>query len=159
MSGHWFLNGRRADEASAIRADSVDPSPDFINPEFAQRLQKMGIVQPNPTYSPSSIASPFPDASSIKPSASGPQFPSASNNTTLGVLEARRRLEAQAKLELENMGKSTDKGREFLDVATIKQILILRQRGESASDIEARLRLKPGIVARLGPKEIVSPVS
>ncbi len=119
----------------------------------------MGIAQPNPTYSPSSIASHFPDASGIKQSFSAPQFPSSSSNATLGVLEARRRLEAQAKGELDNMGKSTDKGRELLDIGTIKQILVLRQGGASAADIEARLRLKPGVVARLGPPGVVSPAS
>jgi hypothetical protein len=138
----------------------VDPDlPEFITPDFADRLRKMGIAQPNPTFSPSSIASPFPDASGIKQSFSTPQFPSSSSNATLGVLEVRRRLEAQAKRELENMGKSTDKGREFLDIGTVKQILVLRQGGASSTDIEARLRLKPGVVARLGPKGMVTPAS
>ncbi|KAL2023601.1 hypothetical protein VTK56DRAFT_1758 [Thermocarpiscus australiensis] len=144
----------------AVRADSADPDrAEFPSPDFADRLRKMGIVQPNPTYSPSSRASPFPDPSGIRQSLSSPQFPSASNNETLGVLEARRRLEAQAKHELDNMGKSTDKGRELLDISVVKQVLVLRQRGESASEIEARLRLKPGTVAKLGPEGIVSPVS
>ncbi|GAB1310227.1 hypothetical protein MFIFM68171_00437 [Madurella fahalii] len=144
----------------AIRADSMDPDrPEYISADFADRLRKMGIVQPNPTFSPSSIASPFPDASGIKQTLSASRFPSASINATLGVLEARRRLEAQAKNEIDNMGKSTDQGREFLDIATVKQILVLRQRGESASDIEARLRLRPGIAARLGPEGIVSPAA
>ena len=145
----------------AIRADSVDPNrPEFLTPDFADRLQKMGIVQPNPTYSPSSIASPFSgDASGIAQTLSKPQFPSARHNPTLGVLEARRRIEEQAKEELENLGKSTDKGKQFLDVTTVKQILVLRDRGVSASDIEARLRLRPGVVAGLGPKGIVSAAS
>jgi hypothetical protein len=147
------------DEKTAIRADSVDPDrPEFISPDFANRLQQMGIVQPNPTYSPSSTAYPsFPDASGIKQSLATPQFPSSSNNATLGVLEARRQLEARAKYELDNTGKSTDKGREFLDIGTVKQILVLRESGTSATDIETRLRLKPGLVARLGPRGIVAP--
>jgi hypothetical protein len=139
----------------------MDPDrPEIISPDFASRLQKMGVVQPNPTYSPSSIASSsFPDASGIKQSLSTPQFPSSSNNATLGVLEARRQLEARAKYELDNMGKSTDKGREFLDIGTIKQILVLRKSGTSATDIETRLKLKPGLVARLGPQGIVAPTA
>lgn len=140
----------------AIRADSMDPDRPEFSADFADRLRKMGIVQPNPTFSPSSIASPSPGASGMQQPLSGPRFPSASNNATLGVLEARRRLEEQARNELDNRGKSTDRGREFLDIATVKQILMLRQRGESASDIEARLNLRPGIVARLGPEGIVS---
>ncbi|KAK3310270.1 uncharacterized protein B0T15DRAFT_31584 [Chaetomium strumarium] len=143
-----------------IRADSMDPDrPDFIGPEYADRLRQMGIAQPNPIFSPSSIASPFQDVSGIKQSLSTPRFPSSANNATLGVLETRRRLEAQAKDELENMGKSTDQGRAFLDIGTVKQILVLRQRGESAAEIESRLRLKPGIVARLGPQGMVAPAS
>jgi hypothetical protein len=143
----------------AIRADSIDPNRPEFSADFASRLQKMGIVQPNPTYSPSSIASPFTDASGIKQSVSTPQFPSSSSNATLGVLEVRRQLEARARDELDNMGKSTDKGREFLDIATVKQILVLRQGGASASDIETRLRLKAGVVARLGPQGVVAPAS
>jgi hypothetical protein len=119
----------------------------------------MGIAQPNPIFSPSSIASPFPDVSRMKQSLSTPRFPSSANNTTLGVLESRRRIEAQAKSELASTGKSTDQGREFLDIGTVKQILVMRQRGESAANIESRLRLKPGIVARLGPQGMVAPAS
>lgn len=143
---------------TAIRIDSVDPDrPEFISPDFADRLRQMGIVQPNPTFSPSSIATPVSDASGINQSISTPRYPSARSNTTLGVLEVRRRLEARAKHELENMGKSTDKGKEFLDIGTVKQILVLRQRGESALAIEARLGLRPGVVARLGPEGVFSP--
>lgn len=57
------------------------------------------------------------------------------------------------------MGKSTDRGKEFLDIGTVKQILVLRQGGISATDIEARLRLKAGVVARLGPQGMVAPAS
>ncbi|KAL2145289.1 hypothetical protein VTI28DRAFT_7506 [Corynascus sepedonium] len=141
----------------AIRADSTNPNSSEFSPDFVARLQKMGIVQPNPTYSPSSIASPFPDASGINQSVSAPRFPSSSSNRTLGVLEVRRQLEARAKEELENMGKSTDKGREFLDIGTVRQILVLRQGGVSPADIESRLRLKPGVVAKLGPQGVVAP--
>jgi hypothetical protein len=138
----------------------MDPEQsEFISPDFADRLRKMGVVQPNPTFSPSSIASPVPDASGVKQSLPKSRFPSVPNNATLGVLEARHRLETQAKQELANTGKSTDKGREFLDIATVKQILVLRQSGRSSADIEQRLRLKPGTAARLGPEGIVSPAS
>src|SRR5690348_9750861 len=98
----------------------------------------MGVAQPNPTYSPSSIAQPLIDASGISQSMSGPLFPSSRNNATLGVLEARRQIERQAKEELENFGTSRDRGREFLDVNTIRRILVLRERGEPASRIESQ---------------------
>jgi hypothetical protein len=148
-----------ADKVAATRADSTGPDGAELRPDFAERLQKMGIVQPNPTFSPSSIASPYQDASGIHQSISTPRFPSSSSNATLGVLEIRRQIEARAKNELDNMGKSTDKGREFLDIGTVKQILVLRQGGAPAADIETRLGLKPGVVARLGPRGIVAPAS
>lgn len=116
----------------------------------------MGIVQPNPTFSPSSIASPFPNippASSV----SAPQFAPASQNTTLNVLEARRRLQVQANKEFEEMGRTGNRNKELLDIGTIKDILILRQQGTSVGEIESRLGLKHGVVARLGRLGIVSP--
>lgn len=137
----------------------MDPNRPEFSAEFADRLQKMGIVQPNPTYSPSSIASPFLNAPGNTPSASSPHYPSPSSNVTLGVLEARRRLEARAREELENMGKSSDKGREFVDIGTVKQMLVLRQSGAPATDIEKRLGLRPGLVAKLGPQGVVAPAS
>ncbi|KAK3329512.1 hypothetical protein B0H66DRAFT_526897 [Apodospora peruviana] len=145
----------------AIRADSVDPEQARPDPDFASRLHQMGIAQPNPTWSPSSIASPGRGAD-ITPNPrefSAPQFPPASQNITLGVLEARRQLEQRAQQEFENMGKSGYQGREFLDIATIRNILVLREGRESPAAIEARLRLKPGVVARLGPSGILSPAS
>ncbi|KAH6634198.1 hypothetical protein B0J18DRAFT_11395 [Chaetomium sp. MPI-SDFR-AT-0129] len=149
----------------AILADSIDPNRPEFSADFANRLQQMGIVQPNPTYSPSSIASPFPAAftrrqnQAQQTSPQTPQFPSPSSNTTLGALEVRRALEARAKQELERMGKPGDEGREFLDIGTVEQVILLRQNGTPAKDIEARLRLKPGLVARLGVQGVVTPAT
>lgn len=148
----------------AIRADSINPetSPEFMDAGFSARLKQMGVAQPNPTYSPSSTAKPFPfsgpSSHQFPPTPNYPNYPSAANNTTLGVLEARRRLEEQAELEFENIGKSTDKGREFLDVGTIRKILVLRQQGEDPSKIEGKLKLKSGVVKRLGRPGIVAAV-
>lgn len=77
----------------------------------------------------------------------------------MGVLEARRQLEERAKDELENLGRSTDKGREFVDVYTVKQILLMREKGEAAKAIEDRLRLRPGLVAKLGGKGMLGSTS
>lgn len=96
----------------------------------------------------------------MKPSDfAAPQFPAASNNATLGALEARRQLEQRAQQEFDMMGKPDYQGREFLDIMTIRNILVMRQRGESPSDIETRLRLKPGVVARLGRPGVVEPAT
>ena len=114
----------------------------------------MGVVQPNPTFSPSSTASTLPDVSQYAPLA--PNFPAAKHNHTLGTLEARRRLQDQAATEFNDMGKSAGGGREFLDVATIRDILTRRQRGDKAGDIESKLMLRAGVVGRLGPLGVVS---
>ncbi|KAK4647671.1 uncharacterized protein QC761_103440 [Podospora bellae-mahoneyi] len=137
------------------KQDSYSANPDktpsdYPSTAFASRLKQMGAVQPNPTYSPSSIASPLVDASGISQSISGPMFPSAKNNPTLGALENRRRLEEQAKREMEDWGKSTHQGKEFLDIGTIKKIFVLSEQGESDQAIEKQLGLKKGVVAKLG---------
>jgi len=132
-----------------------------VNPAFADRLKKMGVAQPNPIFSPSSTATPsFPDGFSPQRSSfSAPQFPPASTNVTLGALEARRQIQAKADKEFENLGRSGSQGREFLDVATLRNILVLRQHGVSTAEIESRLKLKQGVVARLGPSSVVSPAT
>jgi len=137
---------------TAIHADSVNPNAD-LTADFSNRLKQMGVAQPNPTFSPSSTAAPGPPTSRPVP---GPNYPSPSSNTTLSVLEARRVLEQQADQELGNMGRSTDKGREFLDVATIRDILVLRDQGVDPATIESRLHLRQGVVRRLGPPLLVS---
>jgi len=55
-----------------------------------------------------------------------------------------------AEAEIENIGQKGYAGREFLDIGTITSILVLRQRGQSAESIEKKLKLKNGVVDRLG---------
>ncbi|KAK0631730.1 hypothetical protein B0T14DRAFT_532356 [Immersiella caudata] len=142
-----------------IRADSSEPSSGFdsINPAFADRLKQMGVAQPKPIFSPSSTASGFPDALPTAESFSKPQFPAAAGNATLNVLDVRRRVQEQADRELDNLGRPGAQGREFLDIATVRKVLLMRQRGDSAAEIESKLKLKSGVVARLGPLSIVAP--
>ncbi|KAK2017235.1 hypothetical protein LZ32DRAFT_551730 [Colletotrichum eremochloae] len=136
-----------------IAADSVNP--DSVTAEFSSRLQQMGIVQPNPTFSPTSTAGPGPHADLIQNP--GPLFPSSSRNVTLGTLEARSRFQKQADEEFDSLGRSGSEGREFLDLKTIVQMHLMRDKGHSPAEIEARLNLKKGVVARLGRPGITSP--
>lgn len=151
------------DTATAIREDGFDPdmSPDnMIHPDLARRLQQIGVVQPNPTYSPSSTASPMtpPYHSLQQTHNSGPIFPSPSNNLVLSALEARERIQREADEEFDGMGLSSSQGRRFLHPAMIRDILIMRQRGASHAEIEHRFNLKSGVVSRLGPKDLYQPV-
>lgn len=136
----------------AIRADAMDP--DFAPGDFSRRLHQMGIVQPNPTFSPSSTASPnlSPESFSVPP---GPLFPPAKRNTTLSVLDARRRLERVADEDLENMGREAGR-RRMADMRTILDAVQLLNNGVPAADIEKRLRLAPGLLSKLGPPGVLT---
>lgn len=57
------------------------------------------------------------------------------------------------------MGRSGFQGREYLDALTIRQVLAMRDRqGLSAEEIERLLRLKSGVVGRLGGKGVVADI-
>ena len=160
---------------AAIHADGRDPDLDpnpLEDPAFSARLRQMGVATPNPTLSNSSTASPFPpppSSSSSSPSHASsshrqqqpqgydPRFPQPAGNATLGVLEARRRLQERAEAELEDPAVGA-RGRQFVDAGTLHHVLALRARGAAARDIEARFRLRPGVVARLGREGVVAPL-
>ncbi|CAK7198681.1 hypothetical protein SEUCBS139899_001345 [Sporothrix eucalyptigena] len=167
-------------------APEPGPEPDPVvgdakDNDFADRLRQMGIVQPNPTFSPSSTAGPVQLPTSGARPTGGAEVrghdadilrqieqhrqqyarpnPSSSSgaraarpNTTLSVLEARRRIQDQAAADSEDFGRN---GREFLSALTLRDALVLRDRGAEPAAIESRLRLKPGVVARLGRPGIV----
>ena len=148
----------------------------MVDNDFADRLRQMGIVQPNPTFSPSSTAGPVQlppsgsrpsggtevrghDADILRQienhrrqyapggSASSATASAARPNTTLTVLEARRRIQDQAAADSEAFAQN---GREFLSAITLRDALVLRSRGIEPAAIEKRLRLKPGVIVRLG---------
>ena len=131
-----------------------------MNAAFSRRLRQMGVAQPNPTFSPSSTAAPGPRSPPPQQQREvpGPSYPAPASNATLSVLAARRTLQDRADEEFDHMGRSTDRGREFLDVATIRDILVMRARGADPATIEARLNLRAGVVKRLGPPGLVSVV-
>ncbi|KAI1392766.1 uncharacterized protein F4822DRAFT_140094 [Hypoxylon trugodes] len=138
-----------------IKADGADPDPNPVtNAAFSQRLKQMGVATPNPTLSNSSTATPYPEFTGPGPH-SGPNFPAAAQNPTLSALDARQRLQDRADIEFENIGQ----GREFLDVGTLRQMLIMQAQGSPAGDIERRLRLKSGVVGRLGPRGVTLPLA
>lgn len=141
----------------------MSPNPaDSLQPGLAERLRQIGVVQPNPTYSPSSTASPTTTSSSQPATthehSGGPVFPSPSNNAVLSALEARERLAREAEEEFESLGLSSGQGRRFLTSGMIRDVLVMRERGASDGEIENRFNLRRGVVRRLGPKGLVQPV-
>ncbi|CAK7208415.1 hypothetical protein SBRCBS47491_000084 [Sporothrix bragantina] len=165
---------REAEPVPEPESEQIDGAADVKDDDFADRLRQMGIVQPNPTYSPSSTAGPVHlPSSGARPTGGAEvrghdadilrqienhrkQYASPSSatrsavarpNTTLTVLEARRRIQDQAAADSESFAQN---GREFLSALTLRDALVLRSRGVDSAAIEKRLRLKPGVVARLG---------
>lgn len=158
---------------TAINIDASDP-----DLALNARLRTLGPVQPNPTQSNSSIfnfqppsstprtssADPSLTSSQFQPSASNPQqsiyptapTPTQRSNPAVSLLTARYRLAEEAEREFARTGKSSAVGRQFLDVHTLRQILVLRDsEGVAEAAIERRLGLKEGVVARLGRKGVV----
>ncbi|EPE30270.1 hypothetical protein GLAREA_12993 [Glarea lozoyensis ATCC 20868] len=138
---------------ASIHNDASDPQ---LSPAYAARLARLGPVQPNPTQSNSSTFNSSPHShpetstttsSSFQPSASTPSqsiFPSPAQNPAISLLTARYRLAEEAETEFEGLGRKGSKGRSFLDVSTLRQVLILRAKGMREGDIERALELKRG---------------
>lgn len=136
----------------------MSPSPEnSLQPGLAERLRQIGVVQPNPTYSPSSTASPTSSQPAHEPSG-GPVFPSPSNNAVLSALEARERLAREAEDEFESLGLSGGQGRRFLTSGMIRDVLVMRERGATDGEIEHRFNLRRGLVRSLGPRGLFQPV-
>lgn len=133
-------------QASGNRSEAINL--DASDPDFAQSLRSIGPVQPNPTLSPTSA---FNSGQELRPSAPNPRL-----NPALSVLHSRSRLADEAEAEFMEAGRRGHEGRQFLDVYQIRQVLTMRdQRGRSDADIEKRLGLKSGVVARLGAAGVV----
>ena len=135
----------------AINQDAADP-------DFARSLRSLGAVKPNPMYSHTSTFDPSQHASS----GAAPQqiFPSPASNPAIQIIDARNRLSQAAEAEFGQTGRKGFQGREFLDVVLIRQALMLRDdKGLSDLEIERRLELKSGVMARLGRKGIVGDVA
>jgi hypothetical protein len=120
---------------------------------------------------PDRISHPSPSSSSSSPNQSPPQFlPSASNpeqtifptggiagreNPAVSLLTARYRLAEEAEREFASLGRKGSEGRTFLDVVTLRQVLVLRESGVEGGEIERSLGLGKGVVGRLGRRGVV----
>jgi hypothetical protein len=73
------------------------------------------------------------------------------------LLTARSRLAQEAEEEFENLGRKSSPGRSFLDVVTIRQVLMMRdEQRKGAEEIERTLGLRKGVVKKLGPRGLFS---
>lgn len=75
------------------------------------------------------------------------------------VLTAREQLAKDAEAEFARVRYEGGGDRKFLDVMTVRQILMMRDEKKMAdADIEQKLNLASGIVKRLGNKGVISEV-
>ncbi len=73
------------------------------------------------------------------------------------LLKARSSLAQEAEEEFENLGRKGSPGRSFLDVVTIRQILMMRdEQMKGPEEIEIALGLRKGLVGKLGQKGLYS---
>jgi len=134
-----------------------------MDPDLAARARQLGPVVPNPTMSNSSTFNQAPRVGEAMPGAGGFQgtspgqtiYPDARRNAAIGLLEARRRLAEEAEEEFGRVGKRDSQGRRFVDVVTLRQALVMRDRGVQGEEIERRLGLRRGVVGMLGRKGVV----
>lgn len=135
--------------AAAERSEEINT--DASDPDFARSLRSLGPVQPNPTLSPTSAFRAGQQGAVAAP----PVGPDPRDNPALAVLDARAKLQDQAEKEFIEAGRRGHAGRQFLDVYTIRQMLVMRdERGISAGQIEKTMGLKQGSVEKLGPKDM-----
>ncbi|RAL16000.1 uncharacterized protein BO97DRAFT_383925 [Aspergillus homomorphus CBS 101889] len=154
---------KNKEQASFEKSSAIDL--DGRDPDFAASLRSIGPVTPNPTFSPSSTFSPSQRSFGAELGAATPnhqhpmtRFPPAPNPALL-VVTARQRIAKAAEAEADEMGRQNFTGREFLDALTIRQVLAMRDRqGLPAGEIERVMRLKKGVVERLGAKGVVGDI-
>lgn len=131
---------------------------DARDPDFAASLRSLGPVQPNSTRSNTST---FTSSSRSTPATTRPRtndpsppqgqniFPNPAQNPALRILEARDRLAAEAEEEF-TRGRLGGKGRRFLDLGTIREVIALRdEKMLPATEIESKMGLAEGVVDSL----------
>ncbi|ESZ89474.1 hypothetical protein SBOR_10141 [Sclerotinia borealis F-4128] len=147
---------------SSIRDQSINL--DASDPDIGlnSRLRELGPVQPSPTQSNSSTfnQTSAQDASTpganFIPSASAPLqsiYPTATN-PAISLLAARYRIAEEAEKDFETIGRKGSEGRKYLDVATIRTVLVYRAEGMPDAEIERRLEIKSGMVKSLGGRVV-----
>lgn len=133
--------------------------PDFVTGDFSRRLHQMGIAETNTEYNASSTAAPQFNPQFNPQAISAPTFPPSRFNPTLTALEARARLQEQATEDFEASGRADVQGRRFLNIRTLADAVQLRDQGVPQRDIEARLRIQPGLLEKLGRKDVLSHIN
>ena len=143
---------------SATKSQHIDL--DGRDPQFDSRLSQIGPVQPV-SQSPSNQHQfpPSTSSSSPNPQRHSPQTVSSSPatmNPALRIVDARQRIAKQWEEESESLGRASFQGRTLVGAPLIREVLGMREIGMESGEIEKRLRLRGGIVKRLGAGSVVA---
>lgn len=130
--------------------DTRDPHVDLDgrDPQFGAALQRLG-----PAMRKDLNKAAFPTSSQPPPGQQGQNiFPSKAPGSNAGMMafQARERIAGKFEQELDDLGRSSFKGRSLISAKDVKEALRMRdEAGVSEQEIERQLRLQPGILSRL----------
>jgi hypothetical protein len=146
----------------------VSPNPTMSNSSTFNTSSHLRAPQdrfstPRSNLSSNQNLSAAASAPQFQPSASNPEqsiFPTGNNvggreNPAVSLLTARYRLAEEAEREFASIGRKGSEGRTFLDVVTLRQVLVMRERGVEEGEIERKLGLGRGVVGKLGRRDVV----
>jgi hypothetical protein len=72
------------------------------------------------------------------------------------VVEARERINKLWEEENASLGKGSFQGRTMISAAQIREVLTMKESGMESGEIERRMRLRAGLVKRLGVGSLVA---
>lgn len=142
------------DPAQAPPSDTKDAHVelDARDPQFGDALKRLGPAISVERAAPHQAA--FPTSSQPPLGQQGKNiFPSSdpTANPSLMIVKARDRINQKYDEEVEGIGRSSSGGRTLVSAKDIKEAIRMRdQGGMSSEEIEKQLRLKSGILSRLG---------
>jgi len=171
------VSGRDFDFILATDSLSSATNLDASDRLYAANLRRIGVVDPNPFFAPptsdphqaapsyrignSTNSRPSELSSAESTSLPPPNFFPASDigsNPALRILQSRQQLQDEAERELDQIGRRGFEGRKFVDIGSIRDAISLRDSGMRASDIEKRLGMRTGSIAKLGTRGVVENV-
>lgn len=133
---------------------------DGRDPQFGAALQRLGPAIAVERAVPQSGA--FPTSSQPPLGQQGQNiFPSQSlqTNSSLRIVEARKRIAEQYDQQMEGLGRASFSGRTLITAKEVREALLQRDHlGKTSQEIEKQMKLKPGILDELARKGLYANV-
>lgn len=133
---------------------------DGRDPQFGAALQRLGPAIPVERAAPQQGA--FPTSSQPPLGQQGQNiFPSRSPqaNSSLRIVEARKKIAERYDHEMEGLGRASFPGRSLITAKEVREAMLQRDSlGKSSQEIEKQMKLKPGILDELAKKGLYANV-